>query len=224
MNDEETWDQEYAEYEAIPSSDRKAVSYPLEVMAEYITFDEVDTVAEVGCGNGRNTAYLAKQDTEITAIDFSAEALGRARDRTQQEGITDAVTFFKADVSEHLPLPDDSIDLVVDSYTTCHFLDEEELEQYLEEVERVLSSDGQLYWSGMSADDGYYGKLGSTHPADGIIVDPLNNVAKRLYTQEEIENGLPGGPSAEYAEEVVFTDFVRDELFERHVLAALYRF
>lgn len=224
MNRKDTWNQEYAEHDAIPSSRREAVSLPLQAASHWIDFDQVETVAEIGCGNGRNTVYLADRDVAVAAIDFSREALKLARNRIAAEELDDIVTLYNADVSDRVPLPDDSVELVVDSYVSCHFLEDEAVERYMEEVERVLVPRGCMYWSGLGVDDEYYGALQATHPEDRIIVDPLNNVAKRLYTQGEVREGMPGAPEAEYSMELTFNDFVADDLYRRHVLAALYRF
>jgi SAM-dependent methyltransferase len=37
--------------------------------------------ADIACGAGRNSAYLAEQDFQVTAVDFSAEALRLTRER-----------------------------------------------------------------------------------------------------------------------------------------------
>ena len=62
-----------------------------------------------GCGYGRNALYLAKQEFEVLACDFSEEALKLAR---QGKGPLTNVEFFWADV-RHLDLPDNSVDAVV---------------------------------------------------------------------------------------------------------------
>ncbi|MDY6777692.1 MAG: class I SAM-dependent methyltransferase [Candidatus Nanohaloarchaea archaeon] len=224
MNDRDTWDQEYTENKAIPSSHREQLSLPFQAMEPFLELDDAEMVVEVGCGNGRHTAYLARQEIDIEALDFSEGALEMARNRVEEEATGDQVTLQQQDVTDGIPHDDSTADIVIDSYVSCHFLDDRELEQYMEEVERILKPGGRLYWSGMASSDGYYGELGETHPDKNIVVDPLNNVAKRLYTHEEVQNGIPGAPAATYTIEMTFDDFIEDHLFERHVLAAVYRF
>ena len=38
-------------------------------------------VLELGCGHGRNALYLASQGCQVEAVDFSAQAIGWARER-----------------------------------------------------------------------------------------------------------------------------------------------
>jgi SAM-dependent methyltransferase len=51
---------------------------------------------ELGCGTGTNAVWLAQQGFDVTALDLSAEAIGRARQRAAAAGV--AVRFLTADV------------------------------------------------------------------------------------------------------------------------------
>ncbi len=45
-------------------------------------------VLELGCGHGRNALYLASQGCQVEAVDFSAQAIGWARERAGSAGAT----------------------------------------------------------------------------------------------------------------------------------------
>ena len=66
-------------------------------------------VIEIGCGTGRNTAWLAKRADEIVALDFSDEMLAKARDRVNDP----RVRFVQHDARTEWPLADSSADVVI---------------------------------------------------------------------------------------------------------------
>jgi SAM-dependent methyltransferase len=52
---------------------------------------------ELGCGTGTNAIYLAEQGFRVTAVDISAVAIDRARQKAQTAGVR--VDFFIEDVT-----------------------------------------------------------------------------------------------------------------------------
>jgi len=222
MNRRETWEDEYTEHDAIPSSHRPEPSRALRaLLAVTDTGDEMD-VLDVGCGNGRNTVHLAAQGHHVTALDFSDTALELAQKRVRAEALDDHVEFRNTDVQEGLDLEDDSIDLVTDAYVSCHFLTPAEQDRYWHEIERVLRDDGHVLWIGMSVDDGYYSTLSPSHPQREVVVDPLNDVAKRLYSQADLASMTPETLTITTTMDLAFTDTVDEEEYMRHVLGAVY--
>jgi ubiquinone/menaquinone biosynthesis C-methylase UbiE len=95
-------------------------------------------VVEVGCGTGRNTAWLAEHAAEIVALDFSDEMLARARDRVNDP----RVRFVQHDARAKWPLADSWADVVVAMLILEHI---ENLETFFAEAARVLRHRGQLF-------------------------------------------------------------------------------
>lgn len=52
---------------------------------------------DVGCGTGDTAIYLAKRGWEVTAIDFVASAIARARAKTEAAGVN--VRYLRADAT-----------------------------------------------------------------------------------------------------------------------------
>jgi SAM-dependent methyltransferase len=69
-------------------------------------------VLELGCGNGRNATYLAGRGGHVDAVDFSAQAIGWARERAESAGA--AVNFQQCSVFD-ATFTEGSYDLVYDS-------------------------------------------------------------------------------------------------------------
>lgn len=104
------------------------------VVREILKSLPVGVALDAACGTGRHTAYLASLGHKVIGVDTSPEMLARARDKVP------AGAFYEADLHE-LPLPDDSVDLVVCAIALSHVAD---LAQALAEFVRVLRPDGHL--------------------------------------------------------------------------------
>lgn len=108
-------------------------------------------VLEVGFGSGLNLAYYDPTRTRsVWALEPSAEMWAMARERVRAAGFP--VELLKAQ-AEEIPLPDDSADSVVVTYTLCTLPD---VPRALREVARVLKSDGELVFCehGAAPDEG----------------------------------------------------------------------
>jgi SAM-dependent methyltransferase len=75
-------------------------------------------IAEVGCGTGQMSLYLARADREIVALDLSREALKLGAAAAARYG-TDTVRFVEADLTR-LPLKEGAFDLVYSSGVLHH--------------------------------------------------------------------------------------------------------
>ena len=95
-------------------------------------------VLELGCGTGKNTAWLAPSAQHITAVDFSEEMLNRAKEKYAASNLD----FLQADITRQWPFDDGSFDLV-----TCNLILEhiEDLDFVFFEAMRVLKPDGYFF-------------------------------------------------------------------------------
>ena len=75
-------------------------------------------VAEIGCGTGQMSLYLARADREIVALDLSREALRLGAAAARRYG-TDRVRFVEADIAR-LPLRPRAFDVVYCSGVLHH--------------------------------------------------------------------------------------------------------
>jgi malonyl-CoA O-methyltransferase len=95
-------------------------------------------VLEVGCGTGRNTAWLAERAAEIVGLDFSEEMLTRARARVRDP----KVRFVQHDARTAWPLADASADVAIAMLILEHV---EHLETVFAEAARVLTTGGEFF-------------------------------------------------------------------------------
>ncbi|MEP6570285.1 MAG: methyltransferase domain-containing protein [Acidobacteriota bacterium] len=93
---------------------------------------------EVGCGTGRNTAWLAERAAEIVGLDFSEAMLARAKVRVNDP----RVSFVQQDARTAWSFADASVDVVIAMLILEHV---EHLETVFAEAARVLRSGGDFF-------------------------------------------------------------------------------
>lgn len=103
-----------------------------------------DRILYVGCDSAAFTPEMVEQlarSRQLVAIDFSTTALSKA-ERLIQAAPRKNMLFFKLP-HEHVPFPDEHFDLVI-AYGSRSQLPHPD--RILEELGRVLKSDGRIYW------------------------------------------------------------------------------
>jgi ubiquinone/menaquinone biosynthesis C-methylase UbiE len=98
---------------------------------------EGEQILEIGVGTGKNFPYYPAE-VEITAVDFSARMLQRARRKAERETVD--VRLEQMDV-QHLEFADGTFDTVVATFVFCSVPDPV---LGLREIERVGKSGGKV--------------------------------------------------------------------------------
>lgn len=99
-------------------------------------------VLEVGIGSGLNLAFYDKSKVgKVLGLDPSPELQAMAKKRAGEAGID---VDWLALSSERIPLPDNSIDSIVITYTMCSIAD---VHSALLEMHRVLKPGASMYFS-----------------------------------------------------------------------------
>lgn len=109
-------------------------------------------VLDIACGTGYGTAMLAETATQVTGMDVSEEAVKDAATRYARPNVT-----FTAAPAVRVPLPDESIDVVV-SFETIEHLQKEEVLPFLLEMRRLMRP-GATLW--LSTPDRFAASLGT---------------------------------------------------------------
>lgn len=97
MFTEQAWEDRYREKDSIWSGRPNPV---LVAEAGDLT---AGRALDVGCGEGADAVWLARQGWQVTAVDISTVALGRAAGHAAEAGVADRVTFRHADLREDHP-------------------------------------------------------------------------------------------------------------------------
>ena len=106
------------------------------------TIQPGETVLDLGSGGGIDVFLSAKRvgpTGKVYGLDMTDEMLALARDNQQKAGVTN-VEFLKGDI-EHIPLPDNSVDLII---SNCVINLSPDKDQVLKEAFRVLKPGGRF--------------------------------------------------------------------------------
>ena len=96
-------------------------------------------VLEVGIGSGLNLSLYSREVRRVYGVDPSRELQKMARKRLTHMALK--VEFLSQSAEQTLPLPDQSVDTVVITWTLCSIADPQSA---LREMKRVLRPDGHL--------------------------------------------------------------------------------
>ena len=99
-----------------------------------------NSILEIGCGTGKNTALLAEIGQHVTALDFSPGMIEKARAKLSN----DNVTFAVADLTQPWPCDDQYIDLISCNLVLEHISD---LSFIFAQAFRVLGDGGRFFVS-----------------------------------------------------------------------------
>jgi SAM-dependent methyltransferase len=133
-------------------------------MLERVELSGVQTVLDVGCGEGRFCRMLAARGRQTIGIDPTEAMIHEAR-RQHPEG------DYRVAAAEALPLADGSVDLVV-SYLSL--IDIADVQQAIAEMARVLRPGGHLLIANLTSFYSASNPDGWTNEADGsrrFIID-----------------------------------------------------
>ena len=97
------------------------------------------SLMDLGCGNGANTALFAQVVPHVVGVDIEHERLSAAREYARTHGLNN-VEYAISDGTV-IPYPDDAFDHVT-CFDVLEHVDDEQ--QVLNEIGRVLHPDGRL--------------------------------------------------------------------------------
>lgn len=150
----------------------------------------VDGILEIGCGYGRTPLHLSKgknlQCQQYFGIDISESLLKRLLKFKQEYDFFPGAHFSIICASaEQLPLPDDSIDLVISNCVFMHIPDAQ-LRNLLADIVRVIKPGGMFFFN-----HSFHNKNCPSHQIHNLIRN-LNFVNKnpiylKQYSAKEIE-------------------------------------
>lgn len=110
---------------------------------------------DLACGKGAHSIFLAKNGFNVTALDFTQNALDFLEKRSEELGLK--IKTINADISKPLNFPDSSFDVVF-SFLGLHYFIEKVTRELFSEISRVLKKGGIFYFTVRSPQDRRYGR------------------------------------------------------------------
>lgn len=196
---QQRWDETFG---TKPDRFGQAPSHPaaVAVHAFCAQLPAVQTILELGGGQGRDTEFFAQRGFRVTALDYSPAALRALRVRLEATGLATAVEMVQHDVRQRLPFADATFDACYSHMLYCMALTQGELESLSHEVHRVLRPGGLHIYTVRNTQDPDFAK-GLHHGEklyedEGFIVhffdrELVDHLAKgfELLNLEEFEEG-----------------------------------
>jgi len=134
-------EQAYTDWSATYDQDRNLTRD----LDEFVTRETLanlrcNSVLEIGCGTGKNTALLAQISRHVFALDFSAGMIEKARQKISLEN----VAFAVADLTQPWPVENQAFDLVAGNLVLEHISD---LSFVFAQAFRTLDAGGRFFVS-----------------------------------------------------------------------------
>jgi ubiquinone/menaquinone biosynthesis C-methylase UbiE len=165
-------------------ADHLAVGEPTEFAVEVQSFlPEHSKILELGCGQGQDAVYFAKQGHEVAATDFSDIVIEKNKQRHQIPGLT----FGQLDISRPMPFANETFDVVYSSLS-LHYFTDGVTKNIFKELARILKTNGQLSFVVKSIKDFYYDK-GTEIEKD---MYDFNGDAKHFFSEAYVKECLSG--------------------------------
>lgn len=116
-----------------------------------------DHILDIGCGTGTFVVELKRRypNAQVAGLDPDPKALRRAKKKIKRAAVSVRLDEAFAD---ELPYKADAFDRVFSSFM-FHHLEEHEKRKTLDEVRRVLKTDGSFHLLDFTADHGSHGYL-----------------------------------------------------------------
>jgi malonyl-CoA O-methyltransferase len=97
-----------------------------------------DSILEIGCGTGKNTAFLAQIGSRVQALDFSEGMIEKAKEKVKAGN----VRLELADITKRWRCEDNAYDLIVCCLVLEHVAD---LSHIFAEAARTLTHGGKFF-------------------------------------------------------------------------------
>lgn len=138
---------------------------------------------EIGCGTGKNTAWLLSKAKRITAVDFSEKMLEQARRKIDDN----RVRFVRADITRPWTFASNTHDLITFSLVLEHI---EDLNFIFQELSKVTAPGGYVYIGELHPYKQYEGSKArfSTGQGDHILTCYQHHISE--FTQCALQNNF----------------------------------
>ena len=165
MNTQQAYDSWASQYDTNHNKTRDLEGQAMQATLASVSFARC---LEIGCGTGKNTAWLLGKAAEVTAVDLSAQMLDQARAKIPPA----RVQFIQADITTSWTFLHSPYDLVSFSLVLEHI---ENLEPVFQEAARCLNAGGHIYLGELHPFKQYSGTKARFDTPEGRQVVPCFN-------------------------------------------------
>ncbi len=124
--------------EIYDSNDNLTRDLDQKITRDTFTNQQFDSILELGCGTGKNTAFLVQIGKNVHALDFSQGMIEKAKEKVRAGNIR----FSMADLTKQWPCENETYDLITCNLVLEHIQD---LNHIFSEAARTLRPNGKLF-------------------------------------------------------------------------------
>jgi len=136
-------------------------------------------ILEIGCGEGHNAIYLASKGLDVTAIDFSENALKHARQHAKKARVE--CNFLTKDY-HNLESINNKFDFIFDWRFFHELINEKDRNDYLDDIKRLLDENGKYLSVSFSGDSKLFGTgLLRKAPTGITLFFPTLHEAEKIF-------------------------------------------
>jgi SAM-dependent methyltransferase len=143
-------------------------------------------VLELGCGQGRDAIFFARNNLEVRAYDSSKISVSQLNENARRLGFAERIKASQIDLSRELPkIERDAVDAVYSNLFLCMPFSDEELQKLFDFIHRILPGGGRglhIFSIRDKNKDKSFGK-GKVIGKDTFDIDGFK---VRFFTKEEI--------------------------------------
>lgn len=154
-----------------------------QIMKEALADLRFNSILEIGCGTGKNTAFLIQIGARVHALDFSQGMIEKAKEKVKAAN----VRFEMADLTQRWPCEDRAYDLIVCNLVLEHI---EDLPFIFSEAFRVLEQGGKFLINELHPFRQYEGKKARFEKDEGVSEIPAFVHHISSFVNAASDNGL----------------------------------
>lgn len=147
-----------------PEEIMSGVHYPGKELFDVI--EQGSNILDIGCGNGKVSSFLYEAGHKVTGVDINKNAI----EKNKQEN--PAINYYYADITEKIPFPDNTFDVITISYVFVSIVDVDLVRYAVSEIRRVLKKGGYIWLC-----EAIYSNEYMERYVDGKNKTGLNNIA-----------------------------------------------
>jgi len=163
-------------------------SYPARKAAEVFRTEGKSKILELGAGQGRDALFFARSGFQVTALDYSENAVEAISQKAEKLRLSRSVTAVCHDIRTPLPFENVSFDACFCHMLYCMALCTSELESLFLEVGRVLKPKGLNIYTVRHTGDAHYGK--GIHRGEDMY--EVGGFIVHFFSKEKVEHLAKG--------------------------------
>jgi SAM-dependent methyltransferase len=147
-------------------------------------------LVDVACGNGRNALSLANDGVDVVAFDHSYVALRIFAADAARRALSHPVRLVCASLTERLPFASSSFDGGLCLTAIENLITDQQLEQFVDELHRILRPNSLLLLYRLTQKDGFYAPRLCRTDAGALAFAEDVGIRQRIYSRRELERLL----------------------------------